>query len=196
MDLFCYCINLESDARRREHYSDQYEETGLSYEFVKATDGRTSPIAIPQPLSISTPIGAEDYPAHTCGLHLATDPKTFAIKMLSVTRKSAFEALGGFSGRQRSGDFELWHHLAAHSGLILMPSLAWIRTHSGQQSEANRTDPRVNFRYLWLSLQLLNEFSKPSTVNTYSTLVQKKASTSHAPFCMELKDPDGEGPNP
>ena len=51
MDLFCYCINLESDTRRREHCSTQYEEAGLSYEFVKATDGRTTPVAIPQPLS-------------------------------------------------------------------------------------------------------------------------------------------------
>ena len=94
--------------------------------------------------------------------------------LMSILRKSTFAEIGGFSGRQHSGDFELWHMMSANSGLVLLPSLAWVRTHPDQQSQANRTDPRVNFRYLWLSLQLLTTYHKDEQIALDYGLIQSK----------------------
>ena len=94
--------------------------------------------------------------------------------LMSILRKSTFDDIGGFSGRQHSGDFELWHMMAANSGLLLLPSLAWVRIHPDQESQANRTDPRVNFRYLWLSLELLTTYHKDDQIALDYQLVQSK----------------------
>lgn len=94
--------------------------------------------------------------------------------LMSILRKSTFDDIGGFSGRQHSGDFELWHMMTAKSGLVLLPSSAWVRIHPDQESQANRTDPRVNFRYLWLSLELLTAYHKDSQLNLDFALVQSK----------------------
>ena len=82
---------------------------------------------------------------------------------MTIIRKSHFEAIGGFKPNNYTGDFEAWHDLAYHSGVLLMPSLAWVRIHAQQQSEANRTDPTVYFSASLLSYQKLQSFERDST---------------------------------
>jgi len=52
----------------------------------------------------------------------------------SLIRRSAFEAVGGFSGRQFVGDAELWLKLAEQWPVVsLPPALVWWRRHEGQE---------------------------------------------------------------
>lgn len=73
----------------------------------------------------------------------------------AIIKREFFEAAGGFSGKQYLGDFELWHILAIRYPLVLMPQgIVWYRMHDEQQSNDNRTNPIVPFKYILLSLQL------------------------------------------
>lgn len=67
----------------------------------------------------------------------------------SIINKVAFEIIGGFSGKQHLGDFELWHLLSQKFSVVLMPhGMVWYREHAEQQMNDNRTDPFVPFKYL------------------------------------------------
>lgn len=66
----------------------------------------------------------------------------------SIIKTEVFKAVGGFSGKQHLGDFELWHLLALKYNLVVMPhGIVWHRVHDEQQSRDNRTDRRVSFKY-------------------------------------------------
>ncbi len=57
----------------------------------------------------------------------------------AIIRRSAFEAVGGFSGRRQVGDHELWLTLARQYPLATMPTdLVWDRQHAAQEQ---RYDP-------------------------------------------------------
>ena len=61
----------------------------------------------------------------------------------AIIRRAAFEAVGGFSGKQFIGDTELWLKLTARWPMIsLPPALVWWRRHEGQQMvlEQERTE--------------------------------------------------------
>lgn len=74
----------------------------------------------------------------------------------AIIRKEAFDAVGGFSGKQHVGDFELWHLLSAHYPVVLMPhGMVWYREHEEQQMQDNRTNVAVPFKYLKLGIELL-----------------------------------------
>lgn len=108
---------------------------------------------------------AEAYDAHYSGKH----PVFHRSPINAIIRNDVFDAVGGFSGKQHVGDFELWHVLARISPLVILsagPGL-W-RKHEDQQSEDNRTDPAVPFKYLLLSLDLLNSSENPSSKYTQS----------------------------
>ena len=101
---------------------------------------------------------ADTYRAHYSGKH----PVFSRSPINAIIRKDVFDEVGGFSGRQHVGDFELWHILAAKSCLTIMsagPGL-W-REHEDQQSADNRSDPSVPFKYLLLSLEHLKGESCP-----------------------------------
>jgi len=67
----------------------------------------------------------------------------------SIIRANSFNNIGGFTGRQHVGDHEMWHLLSLKYPVVLMPpGIVWYRVHSEQQMEANRTNPRVSFKYL------------------------------------------------
>lgn len=56
----------------------------------------------------------------------------------AIIRRSAFEAVGGFSGRRQVGDHELWLKIAARFPVVKMPAgLVWDRQHAGQQSNVD-----------------------------------------------------------
>jgi len=92
----------------------------------------------PQPYPfMSSP--AEVYRAHYLGRSLLGVGPSAAI-----IRRDAFEAVGGFTGRQFVGDSELWLKLAARWPLVsLPPSLVWWRRHEGQQMTLEKSKPEV-----------------------------------------------------
>jgi glycosyltransferase involved in cell wall biosynthesis len=69
----------------------------------------------------------------------------------AIMRRDAFEAMGGFGGRQFVGDDELWLKLAQRWPVVsLPPALVWWRRHEGQQMSLEQTHPDVlNVRYLF-----------------------------------------------
>lgn len=93
--------------------------------------------------------------------------------LMTIIRKSNFDEVGGFSGRQHLGDFELWHKLISQSGVVYMPSQAWVRVHDQQQSQDNRSDPTVNFKYQLFSLDYLQN-EGPSLNLEFELIKQKK----------------------
>jgi glycosyltransferase involved in cell wall biosynthesis len=80
----------------------------------------------------------------------------------ATIKSSIFKRYGGFSGKQHVGDFEFWHLLAIKNDLILLPhGIIWSRSHEEQESNANRTDSFVLFKYLIVSLEYLNHSENP-----------------------------------
>lgn len=66
----------------------------------------------------------------------------------SIIKREVFEAIGGFTGKQHLGDFELWHLLACRFPVVLMPhGIVWHRVHDEQQSTDNRVNPLIPFKY-------------------------------------------------
>ncbi len=74
----------------------------------------------------------------------------------SIIRKDIFDKVGGFSGKQYLGDFELWNILSKKYNVVLMPhGIVWYRTHAEQQNTDNKTKPEVNLSYFILQKSLL-----------------------------------------
>ncbi|MGJ8548651.1 glycosyltransferase family 2 protein [Winogradskyella wichelsiae] len=74
----------------------------------------------------------------------------------AIIKTAAFNSVGGFSGKQHLGDFEMWHLLSQKFPVVLMPQgIAWYREHDDQQMNANRTDPFVPFKYMLITDDLL-----------------------------------------
>lgn len=75
----------------------------------------------------------------------------------AIIDREKFNAVNGFSGKQHVGDFELWHKLGALYPLVALPTLlSNYRIHPGQQSEDNRTDFTVPFKYFQAALDGLD----------------------------------------
>lgn len=52
----------------------------------------------------------------------------------SIIRKDAFDAVGGFMPIRMCGDFEMWHRMALHYPVVLMPhGIVWYREHGEQE---------------------------------------------------------------
>ena len=86
----------------------------------------------------------ETYAAHYLGVSLlGVGPSA------SIIQKTAFDDVGGFSGKRFVGDSELWLRLVERWPLVsLPPSLVWWRRHEGQQMSAEQSDANVlNVRY-------------------------------------------------
>ena len=86
----------------------------------------------------------------------------FAVGPLAaIIRKDAFDAVGGFTGRW-SGDFEMWHTVAARYPVVMMPNgLVWYRNHAEQEMEHNRTDPRIVLTYFVIACDQLRRLECP-----------------------------------
>lgn len=69
----------------------------------------------------------------------------------AIIKKEVFDSVGGFSGLQHLGDFELWHKLSLNNPVVIIShshGFVWYRTHEDQQINDNRTNPFVPFKYL------------------------------------------------
>lgn len=75
----------------------------------------------------------------------------------SIIKKDYFDKIGGFTGKQHLGDFEMWNLLSQKFDVILMPAgIVWHRSHDEQQMVDNATNPAVNLKYLVLEKEILN----------------------------------------
>lgn len=92
----------------------------------------------------------------------------------AIITKEAFEGVGGFTGKQHLGDFEMWHLLAMKYPVLLMPQgMAWYRMHGDQQMTDNLTDPYVPFKYLALRKELMSNPDCPLTLDERNTIIKK-----------------------
>ncbi len=88
--------------------------------------------------------------------HYLQQPLFHKAPLSSIIKKEAFNAVGGFTGKQHLGDFEMWHILSQKYPVVLMPhGIAWYRVHDDQQMNDNRADPFVPFKYMLLADELL-----------------------------------------
>ena len=75
----------------------------------------------------------------------------------AIIKRSSFETVRGFPDLQHVGDYELWHRLASHYHIVMLPTkLAHYRIHDDQQSAENRTDVRVPFKYYDAAIRGIN----------------------------------------
>ncbi|MBS1756684.1 MAG: glycosyltransferase family 2 protein [Bacteroidetes bacterium] len=57
----------------------------------------------------------------------------------SIILKSAFDAMGGFSGKRYVSDYEAWLYLCTTHDVVLLPAnLVWVRTHRGQENDVGK----------------------------------------------------------
>jgi glycosyltransferase involved in cell wall biosynthesis len=92
----------------------------------------------------------------------------------SIIRRDVFEKIGGFTGKQHVGDFELWHLLSRSYPVVLMPQgIVWYREHDDQQMTANRTNPIVPFKYLYLTEKLLSHPDCPLQISDKNHILTK-----------------------
>lgn len=84
----------------------------------------------------------------------------------AIITKKAFNEVGGFSGKQHLGDFEMWHILGRYYPLLLMPKgMVWYREHEDQQMNDNRIDLFVPFKYLINAKENISHIDCPLSNN-------------------------------
>ncbi|MDA9863781.1 glycosyltransferase [Flavobacteriales bacterium] len=101
----------------------------------------------------------------------------------AIISRSSFKTVGGFPDLQHVGDHELWHRLASHYHIVLLPTnLAYYRVHDDQQSADNRRDFRVPFKYFdaairGTNLEGQNVLSAPFKSHITQIIRRKQART-------------------
>lgn len=94
--------------------------------------------------------------------------------LASIITKEAFDAVGGFSGKQHLGDYEMWHILGRKFPVLMIPiGMVWWRTHEGQQMSDNRSDPFVPFKYLVLRVELINHPECPLPIEERQLIIRR-----------------------
>jgi len=106
-------------------------------------------------------------PEDALSLHYVKNIRVLSRSPLgAIIKRTAFEALGGFPENQHVGDHELWHRLASHFPIVILPSkLAHYRVHDDQQSQDNRTDLAVPFKYYDAAIRGLH-FDRGNALST------------------------------
>lgn len=62
----------------------------------------------------------------------------------SIIKRETFEAVGGFNPIRMAGDFDMWHRLAQHFPVVLMPhGIVWYREHGEQEVNSYRKFVKV-----------------------------------------------------
>ena len=94
--------------------------------------------------------------------HYLEQPLFHKAPLSSIIRREAFETVGGFTGKQHVGDFEMWHNLSARFPVVLMPhGIVWYREHGDQQMNDNLSNITVPFKYLVIEVELLQSKNNP-----------------------------------
>ena len=103
-----------------------------------------------------------------------------------IFTKEIFDKVGGFSGKQHVGDYELIHILSCKSPMVAFEGgLAWYRIHDDQQSCDNRTDHFVPFKYLKIRLDALKNLDIPLTSNELKII---EGQTNKTAVIMMIKE--------
>ena len=106
----------------------------LMEEYPEAGWGLCSLIQIPEKPFPILLTGKQAYEYHYGGYEIFNKAPLSAI-----IRKDAFDAVGGFSGIRMAGDFEMWHRMALHFPVLLMPDgMVWYREHGEQEMKSHR----------------------------------------------------------
>ena len=87
---------------------------------------------------------AEAFEAHYSGKHAIFHRSP----LNAIIKKEVFEAVGGFSGKQHIGDYELWHHIGAKYPVVVM-SAGQL---SGAHMMTNRAKTIVPIHWCLLSI--------------------------------------------
>ena len=107
--------------------------------------------------------------------HYFKTPLFHKAPLSAIIKKEAFDKVGGFTGKQHLGDFEMWHLLSQKYPVVLMPhGMVWYREHEGQQMNDNRTDPYVPFKYLLNGLEQLNSIVCPLSKNDQQKAITRQ----------------------
>lgn len=76
----------------------------------------------------------------------------------SIIKRTAYDAVGGFSNPHGEGDYEMWLQLSLHHQVVLMPDgVVWYRVHDEQIDFQRRNDPFLRFRYFLVTLQYMSK---------------------------------------
>lgn len=77
----------------------------------------------------------------------------------SIIKREVFEAVGGFNPIRMAGDFDMWHRLAQHFPVVLMPhGIVWYREHNEQEVNSYRKFVKV---YEKLKIKYLQDSKVP-----------------------------------
>lgn len=123
----------------------------------------------------------------------------------AIINREKFNSIGGFTGKQHLGDFEMWHLLSQQFPVVLMQhGMVWYRTHDDQQMNDNRTDPFVPFKYKLVAKGLiydtdscpLNDVDKETALKTINKSISRSilsAAKHHSiTKALELKKASGK----
>jgi len=78
-------------------------------------------VALGAPSDWVRPFPIELSPYDAYRRHYFEAPVLAKASLSAIILASAFRSVGGFSGKRWVGDFELWHTLAAHYSVLLIP---------------------------------------------------------------------------
>jgi glycosyltransferase involved in cell wall biosynthesis len=90
----------------------------------------------------------------------------------AIILRSAFEKLGGFSGMRMVGDSEMWHRMAMHYPVVLMPDgIVWYREHDSQEVNSVR---QFAVTYEKVVYEALNHPQCPLTRDQVRQIIAKR----------------------
>ncbi|MEJ7610061.1 MAG: glycosyltransferase family A protein [Ferruginibacter sp.] len=82
----------------------------------------------------------------------------------AIIRKTAFEAVNGFSGKPFAGDQEIWLKMARSFSVVRLPwDLIWYRKHDAQESKRETKDDLSSIRRYLIVKEALNDPNCPLT---------------------------------
>jgi glycosyltransferase involved in cell wall biosynthesis len=106
--------------------------------------------------------------------HYFGSPLFHKSPLSAIIRRDIFEKVGGFTGKNMVGDFEMWHLLSQRFQVVLMPiGLVWYREHDSQETSKYRSDPFVPFKYLLCQRDLIIDQKCPLNVTEKKVCLKK-----------------------
>lgn len=123
--------------------------------------------------------------------HYFQTPLFHKAPLSAIILKTAFSEVGGFTGKQHVGDFELWHILSNRYPVVLMPhGIVWYREHEDQQMNDNRTNPFVPFKYYEVSKEFLKAEVCPLNAKEKEKALRRIASLQSVYILSAVKKKD------
>jgi len=94
----------------------------------------------------------------------------------AILVRSAFEKVGGFSDMRMVGDSEMWHRMALHYPVVLMPDgMVWYREHDSQEINSVR---KFLLGYEGVVLQYLEDPRCPLSQEQVRSIIRRRRKQS------------------